>query len=114
MKTIRIFLFFALFVASSQNSHAAKVQAKVCVAVASQTATVAKVQQTVSLSIETPAVAESSVMASYHQLTQAYVQGAREQSNALSTSLQNFAAMFTTSRMLWVLAALILLIFAHL
>ena len=113
MKTIRIFLFFALFVASSQKSQAAKVQAKICVAVANQTATVAKVQQTISLSMETPVAAESSVMSSYHQFTQAYVQGAHEQSRALSNSLQDFAAMFTTSQMLWVLAALILLIFAR-
>ncbi len=111
MKTIRFFLYFVLLVAFSQNSQAAKVQAKVCVAIASQTATAAKVQQTITLN--NPSIPESTVMASYHQLTQAYVQGAREQSHALSNSLQNFAAMFTTSRMLWVLAALILLIFAR-
>lgn len=39
---------------------------------------------------------------------------AREQSHALGSSLRDFAAMFTTSRMLWVLAAFILLIFARL
>lgn len=111
MKTIRFFLFFVLLVAFSQNTQAAKVTAKVAVGIANHDVVALNVQETVTINQST--IPERSITAAYNDITQAYVQNTLEQAHTLSNSLQDFATMFTTSRMLWVLAALILLIFAR-
>lgn len=112
MKTIRIFLFFAILAAFSHETQAAKVTARVAVGIANQNVAALKVQESVTINQST--IPERSVTAAYNDVTQAYVQNTLEQAHAMSSHMKNFAGMLNASSMVWVLAALVLLLFARL
>jgi hypothetical protein len=91
---------------------AAKVHVKTAVAASCLQTTALNVQETITINQST--IPERSATAVYGNVTQAYVQNTLEQAHALSSRVQDFTASFNASALMWVLAALVLLLFARL